>query len=173
MTAAGGSVAERWRVGYLGLGSNMGDRLALLRAARERLDSGAVRVRAASSVYETEAMDDAAGQGDFLNACLEVETALDPEALLDACKAAERALGRRSGGRRHAPRPVDVDLLLLGDVERRCDRLTLPHPGILRRRFVLLPLLELEPALRLPDGSPLADALPGVADQRADRVGDL
>lgn len=173
MSAAGGSVAERRRVGYLGLGSNMGDRLALLRAARERLDSGTVRVRAASSVYETEAMDDAAGQGDFLNACLEVDTALGPEPLLDACKAAERAMGRRPGGRRHAPRPVDVDLLLLGDVERRDHRLTLPHPGILRRRFVLLPLLELDPGLRLPDGRALADALPGVADQRAKRVGKL
>lgn len=168
-----GQSAGSARIGYLGLGSNLGDRIALLRAAREHLGTKGVRTLAASSVYETEAMDDATGQPDFLNACLKVETSLDPEPLLDECKAVERALGRRPGGPRHAARPVDVDLLLLGDLERADNRLTLPHPQILHRRFVLLPLLELDPELRLPDGRRLAGALDAVGGQRATRAGEL
>ena len=125
---------------------------------------------ASSSVYETEPQAGAAGQRDFLNACLEIETDLEPEELLDACKAVERALGRAPEGPRHAPRPIDVDLLLLGDIELRAERLTLPHPDITSRRFVLEPLLELEPELTLPDGTLLADALPDVEDQRVARL---
>jgi 2-amino-4-hydroxy-6-hydroxymethyldihydropteridine diphosphokinase len=165
--------AHAARIGYLGLGSNVGERLEQLRAARDRLAAlDTVDVLRASSVYETEAVAGAADQGDFLNACLEVETGLAPDRLLDVCKEVERALGRRPGPR-HGPRLVDVDLLLLGDLEHAGERLTLPHPGILGRRFVLLPLLELEPALRLPDGRALAGSLEAVAGQRAERIGDL
>ncbi len=170
--SAGGG--RRVRTGYLGLGSNVGDRLELLRSARARIAAiPGVRVVGASSVYETEAMDDAAGQRDFLNACVRVETGMDPEALLARCKAVERALGRRAGGPRHAPRPVDVDLLILGDLRRSDPELTLPHPEIARRRFVLLPLLELDPDLRLPGGPPLAQTLQAVAEQRVTRVAAL
>ena len=70
---------------------------------------------ASSSVYDTEPVGEVLDQPDFLNACLRIETALEPEALLDACKAVERELGRRAGGVRHGPRPIDVDVLLLGD----------------------------------------------------------
>jgi 2-amino-4-hydroxy-6-hydroxymethyldihydropteridine diphosphokinase len=105
-------------------------------------------------------------QADFLNACLRVRTALGPEALLDACKEVERELGREPGGVRHGPRPIDVDVLLLGDTEFSSSRLTLPHPEVGTRRFVLEPLLELDPELRLPDGTPLRELLPAVLDQR-------
>src|SRR6185437_5534922 len=88
-----------------------------------------------------------------------VETRLGPEGLLDACKAVERVLGREPGGVRHGPRPIDVDVLLLGDEQFESDRLTLPHPEVTSRRFVLAPLLELDPELTLPDGTRLADAL--------------
>jgi 7,8-dihydro-6-hydroxymethylpterin-pyrophosphokinase len=98
-------------------------------------------------------------QPDFLNACLRVETELDPEALLDACKATERALGRAAGGVRHGPRPIDVDVLLLGDLQYVTERLTLPHEQVLARRFVLIPLLELDFELATPAGEPLAGAL--------------
>jgi 2-amino-4-hydroxy-6-hydroxymethyldihydropteridine diphosphokinase len=161
------------RTGYIGLGSNQGDRLGLLRAARDRLPGHGVRVLRASSVYETEPVAEAAGQPDFLNACLRVETELEPEELLEVCKALERELGREPGGPRHGPRPLDLDVLLLGGLEETGDRLTLPHPEILRRRFVLVPLLELDPELRLPDGRALADALDATRGQRVERVGTL
>ena len=81
---------------------------------------------ASSSVYETEPVGEVLDQPAFLNACLRIETALGPEALLDACKAVERALGRAAGGVRHGPRPVDVDVLLLGNEAYESERLAIP-----------------------------------------------
>ena len=159
--------------GYLGLGSNEGDRRATLRAARERLERHGLEVSGSSSVYETAPQGDVLDQPDFLNACLRIETELDPEALLDLCKAVERELGRRPGGPRHGPRPVDVDVLLLGSVVHRSPRLVLPHPDLAVRRFVLEPLLELDPELRLPDGTRLAARLAAVADQPVTAAGPL
>jgi 2-amino-4-hydroxy-6-hydroxymethyldihydropteridine diphosphokinase len=159
--------------GFLGLGSNEGDRLENLREARYALERLGIDVTAASSVYETEPQGEVSRQADFLNACLEVRTELDPEELLGACKRVERELGRQTGGPRHGPRPVDVDVLLLDDLEQRSDRLEVPHPELTRRRFVLEPLLELDPALHLPDGSPLSERLSAVAAQRVERVGKL
>ena len=159
--------------GYLGLGSNEGDRLGNLRTARDALVRRGVRVSAASSVYETAPQGEVLDQPDFLNACLQIETDLGPEELLDACKAVERELGRTSGGPRHGPRPVDVDVLLLGDLVWRSERLTLPHADLTRRRFVLEPLLELDPNLTLPDGAPLSAAMERVADQRVKPVAQL
>jgi 2-amino-4-hydroxy-6-hydroxymethyldihydropteridine diphosphokinase len=132
--------------GHLGLGSNVGDRRAQLQAATDAL-ARHVAVSASSTVYETAPVGEVLDQPDFLNACLRIETDLDPEALLDVCKAVERELGREPGGPRHGPRPIDVDLLLLGDVRRDSDRLTLPHPETTSRRFVLVPLYELDPEL--------------------------
>jgi 2-amino-4-hydroxy-6-hydroxymethyldihydropteridine diphosphokinase len=160
-------------IGYLGLGSNQGDRTANLRAARDALGRAGVRVVASSSVYETEPQGEVTDQPDFLNACLEVETELAPEELLAVCKLVERELGREPGGQRHGPRPIDVDLLLLGQVEHRSDSLTLPHPETRSRRFVLEPLVELDPELTLPDGSTVKDLLPAVQRQRVTRVGPL
>jgi 2-amino-4-hydroxy-6-hydroxymethyldihydropteridine diphosphokinase len=130
-------------------------------------------VLAASSVYETEAQEGAAGQRDFLNACLAIESELEPERLLDACNQVEGALGRAPGGRRHAPREIDVDVLLLGELAHRSERLVVPHPDVTRRRFVLVPLLELDPELSLPDGTRLADALGRLAGQRVTPVDSL
>lgn len=127
---------------------------------------------ASSSVYETEPVGELPDQRDFLNACVRVETGLEPERLLDACKAVERELGRAPGGVRHGPRPIDVDLLLLGDTEHRSERLALPHPEVTHRRFVLVPLLELDPELVLPDGFALHDALAALGSgQDVRRVG--
>jgi 2-amino-4-hydroxy-6-hydroxymethyldihydropteridine diphosphokinase len=161
------------RVGYLGLGSNEGDRLSNLRAARDALAAQGVDVLASSSVYETAPQGEVLDQPDFLNACLRVRTALEPEELLDAAKAVERELGRAAGGVRHGPRPIDVDLLLLGDVELVTERLSLPHREVTSRRFVLEPLLELDPGLALPDGTPLAAGLDAVRDQPVRRTGSL
>jgi 2-amino-4-hydroxy-6-hydroxymethyldihydropteridine diphosphokinase len=147
------------RTGYLGLGSNVGDRRAHLQAAVGALSRHGVAVLASSSVYETEPVGEVPDQRDFLNACLRIRTELEPEALLDVCKSVERELGRMPGGRRHGPRPIDVDLLLLGDLVHRSNRLTLPHPEVTARRFVLVPLLELDPELVTPTGTRAADAL--------------
>lgn len=146
------------RVGYLGLGSNVGDRRVQLAAAVAALPAHGVDVVASSSTYETEPVGEILDQPDFLNACVRIETELGPEELLDACKAVERELGREAGAR-HAPRPIDVDVLLLGDLEHASTRLRLPHPEVTSRRFVLVPLLELDPELTIPGGVRLADAL--------------
>jgi 2-amino-4-hydroxy-6-hydroxymethyldihydropteridine diphosphokinase len=162
------------RIGYLGLGSNVGDREAHLRAAVEALRDHGVEVEATSSIYETEPVGEILDQPDFLNAALRIRTEMEPEALLDLCKAIEVEQGRMLGAPRHGPRPLDIDLLLLGDLRLDSDRLTLPHPLVTRRRFVLEPLVELDPHLALPDGSRLAEA--GAAlweDQRVERVGSL
>ena len=155
--------------GYLGLGSNVGDRRANLRAAVDELRGRGVEVVAESSVYETAPQGEILDQPDFLNAAVAIDTELAPEQLLDVCKEVERALGREQGKPRHSPRSIDVDLLLLGDLEYRSDRLTLPHAEVTSRRFVLEPLLELDPELALPDGTRLADALPPLMSQRVER----
>lgn len=162
----------RERTGYLGLGSNVGERERAIRRALELLRERGVDVEAVSSLYETEPVGEILDQRDFLNAAARVRTALEPLALLDACKAVEVDLGREPGATRHAPRPIDVDLLLLGDLELRHERLTLPHPEVRNRQFVLVPLLELDPELTLPDGTRLAELGSGHAQgQRVERVG--
>jgi 2-amino-4-hydroxy-6-hydroxymethyldihydropteridine diphosphokinase len=147
------------RVGYLGLGSNVGDRVAHLGAAIELLGKREVEVEAVSSAYETEPVGERPDQADFLNAAIRIRTELEPGALLDLCKAIEAERGRALDGPRHGPRPLDLDLLLLGAIELKTGRLTLPHPQVTSRRFVLVPLLELDPDLKLPDGTSLANAL--------------
>ena len=147
------------RTGYLGLGSNLGEREEHLRGAIARLREHGVAVQAVSSVYETEPVGEITDQPEFLNAAARIATDLGPHDLLDLCKAIEAEHGRLFGTPRHGPRPLDIDLLLLGDLELRDERLTLPHPEVTSRRFVLEPLLELDPKLALPDGTRLADAL--------------
>jgi len=162
------------RSGYLGLGSNVGERASHLQAAVELLRERGVEVEAVSSTYETEPVGEVLDQADFLNAAIRIRTALEPEALLDLCKEIEVARGRQLDAPRHSPRPLDVDLLLLGDIELATDRLTLPHPEVTSRRFVLAPLLELDRELTLPDGTRLVDALDSLGPgQRAERVGSL
>ncbi|HKT84356.1 MAG TPA: 2-amino-4-hydroxy-6-hydroxymethyldihydropteridine diphosphokinase [Solirubrobacterales bacterium] len=160
------------RSGYLGLGSNVGDRESHLRAAIELLRERGVAVEAISSTYETEPVGEVLDQDDFLNAAVRIRTELEPEALLDLCKEIEVARGRQLDAPRHSPRPLDVDLLLLGELELSTERLTLPHPEVSSRRFVLAPLLELDPELTLPDGTRLSDALDALGPgQRATKVG--
>lgn len=162
------------RTGYLGLGSNVGDRAGHLRAAIEMLGERGVEVEAVSSGYETEPVGEVLDQPDFLNAAIRIHTELEPEALLDVCKQVETERGRQLDAPRHSPRPLDVDLLLLGDLELTTDRLTLPHTEVTTRRFVLAPLLELDPDLTLPDGMRLQDALAALAPgQRVQLFGTL
>jgi 2-amino-4-hydroxy-6-hydroxymethyldihydropteridine diphosphokinase len=162
------------RVGYLGLGSNLGDREQHLREALAGLAGHGVRVEAVSSSYETEPVGEILDQPDFLNAAARIATDLGPEELLDVCKAIEVEAGRMFGAPRHGPRPLDLDVLLLGEIELADQRLTIPHPELTSRRFVLVPLLELDPELALPDGTSLASVLAALDEgQRVERMGSL
>lgn len=146
-------------IGYLGLGSNVGDRRTALQAAADALAARGVRVLASSSTYDTDPVGEVLDQPAFLNCCLRIETDLGPEELLDLAKEIEAQLGRDlEGGVRHGPRPIDIDLLLLGDLAYESERLTLPHEQATSRRFVLIPLLELDFDLETPDGTRLSEA---------------
>jgi len=145
--------------GLLGLGSNVGDRRANLQAAVDALPSVDVRTIVASSVYDTDPVGEVLDQPSFLNACVFVETELEPLDLLDAVKRLESELGRVDGGVRHGPRAIDIDILLLGDLQLSHERMTVPHEQVLSRRFVLVPALELDFELTTPDGKRLSDAL--------------
>ena len=161
-------------IGYLGLGSNVGDRRARLQTAVDALAAKGVRVLASSSTYDTDPVGPVTEQREFLNACLQIETDLEPEPLLDACKQIERDLGRDlDGGVRYGPRPIDVDVLMLGGLTHSSERLTLPHEQATSRRFVLIPLLELDFELATPDGRRLSDALAVLPlDEGVRRAGD-
>jgi 2-amino-4-hydroxy-6-hydroxymethyldihydropteridine diphosphokinase len=148
--------------GYLGLGSNIGERRANLQAVVQRLPRHGVRVARSSSTYDTEPVGLVLDQPEFMNACLEIETELEPLELLAVCKKVEQEVGRHAGGPRHGPRVIDVDVLLLGDLTFESERLTLPHREVTSRRFVLVPLLELDQRLALPDGQRLAIALDAI-----------
>jgi 2-amino-4-hydroxy-6-hydroxymethyldihydropteridine diphosphokinase len=158
-------------VGFLGLGSNVGDRRTHLTDAVALLPAHDVSVCASSSVYETEPVGLVLAQPDFFNVCLRVVTELGPEELLTACKTVEREAGRTAGGVRHGPRVIDVDILTLGDLRYQSSRLTLPHPEMLRRRFVLVPLIELDESLTLPGATAtLREALASLAPGQGVRL---
>jgi 2-amino-4-hydroxy-6-hydroxymethyldihydropteridine diphosphokinase len=147
------------RTGLLGLGSNLGERREHMQRALDALPPAGVKVLASSSTYDTDPVGEPPDQPSFLNACLLVETELEPLKLLEELKRLEGALGRRDGEARPGPRPIDIDILLLGDLELADERITLPHAQLLHRRFVLIPALELDFELRTPAGARLAEAL--------------
>ena len=127
----------------IGLGSNVGDRLANLRLGLRAVAAHADDLRV-SAVYETEPVH-FEEQGPFLNACCVGWTRLTPHQLLSEMQDAERRAGRRLGGPRFGPRELDLDLLLYGDETLESDHLILPHPRIRERAFVLVPLAEIAP----------------------------
>ena len=128
---------------FLGLGSNLGDREAALEDALGRLAARGFRVTRRSSLWLTEPVG-GPPQGWFLNLAAEGETALGPEALLEACLATEREMGRVRA-QRNGPRTIDVDVLFFGDERRDTPGLVIPHPRLHERRFVLEPLAEIAP----------------------------
>ena len=135
---------------YVGLGSNLGDRAASLTAALCRLGRcEGIRVVAVSSFLETDPVGGPPGQPRFLNAAAHLSVDLPPERLLDRMLAAEDALGRVRG-ERWGPRTIDLDLLLYGDTVVSSERLTVPHPRMHERLFVLQPLAEIAPEARHP-----------------------
>jgi 2-amino-4-hydroxy-6-hydroxymethyldihydropteridine diphosphokinase len=143
--------------------------LANLRAGCDALEREGVRITRRSRVYETDPQAGAVGQQDFLNACIAVETELDPRELLAAAKRIEIELGRDPGAARHSPRPLDIDVLLLEDAAIEAPDYQVPHAAIEQRRFVLEPLLELDP----PGRDRLERALAAVEGQRVAVFGEL
>lgn len=156
---------------YVGLGANLGDAAATLRAATQALAQWpGCRVLGASSLYRSAPVD--AGGPDYINAVVALHTGLAPLALLDALQAIEHRFGRQRSYV-NAPRTLDLDLLLFGDTVLQTPRLTVPHPRLHRRAFVLQPLLELAPDLEAPGLGRLSDHLGATAGQRLQRLGPL
>ena len=144
---------------YVGLGSNLGDREATLLRALELLAAEpGLTVTAVSVFRDTEPVGHIE-QPHFLNGVAAVDTELSARELLDRLLGVERSLGRRRNGPRFGPRTVDLDLLLYGDATIDEAGLSVPHPRLGERRFVLEPLAELDPALTLPDGRKVLDLL--------------
>lgn len=141
---------------YVGLGSNLDDPVRQVRNALAELARlPRTHLVASSSLYRSPPMGPP-DQPDFVNAVAGLLTTLSPEELLHATQAIEDAHGRRRGAPRWGPRTLDLDLLLYGELRRTDAALTLPHAGLAERPFVLIPLLELAPGLRLPGGPPIA-----------------
>ena len=162
MSAAGPVTA------FVGLGANLGEAAETLRLALAALGGlPACRLLAASSVYRTAPVD--ASGPDYLNAVARLETSLAAEALLDELLALELRFGRERPYH-HAPRTLDLDLLLHGEQIINTPRLTLPHPRAHQRAFVLVPLAELAPDLVLPGRGAIADWLGTVQDQAIERL---
>lgn len=150
----------RWA--FLGLGSNIDDRLGYLQSAVDALQAHPkVRVDAVSSVYETDPVG-GPDQGRYLNVVTRVATLLSPRRLLAVCHKVEHELGRERT-ERWGPRTIDVDILTYADrtIDRR--RLQVPHPRLDQRPFALVPLLEVAPGKTLPDGRSVASILGGLA----------
>ncbi len=144
---------------YIGLGSNLGDREATLLRALELLDAEpGLSVSAVSVFRDTEPVG-YVEQPRFLNGVAAVDTELSARELLDRLLGVERSLGRRRNGPRFGPRTVDLDLLLYGDATIEEAGLSVPHPRLEERRFVLEPLAELDPSLTLPGGRKVLDLL--------------
>lgn len=144
---------------YVALGSNLGDRLTNLRSATTLLgERPGIRVLRSSRVYETDPVGPP--QPDYLNAVIELDTVLSPHELLDACLEVERTLGRVRA-ERWGPRVIDLDLLVVDRTVVHDDSLSLPHPRMHERAFVIVPLLELDPDPMLPGGRTVGELRPG------------
>ncbi|MSV34828.1 MAG: 2-amino-4-hydroxy-6-hydroxymethyldihydropteridine diphosphokinase [Bryobacterales bacterium] len=154
---------------YIALGSNLGDRVANLLQARERMQSSNLRLTRASSVYETEPRG-LLDQPWFLNQVIEAETTLFPRQLLARLLKIEQEMGRQRL-LPNGPRVIDLDILLFGNMVMHLPGLEVPHPRMAERRFVLEPLAELAPAIRHPrTGRSVREMLTEVTDQPVRRL---
>ncbi len=161
---------ERWRPAYVGLGSNLEDpERQVSRAFAALATIGQTRLEAQSPLYRSRPLGPA-DQPDYINAAAALGTRLDPAALLAALQAIEDDHGRRRTTRRWGPRTLDLDLLVYDDVVSEAPGLTLPHPGLTARNFVVYPLADIVPALVLPDGTRLLDLKARLGDEGLERL---
>ncbi len=166
-----------WTPAHVGLGSNLsGPEQQVSTALAELAELPETRVCARSSLYRSAPLVPESGpipQPNYINAVASLETRLSPYDLLDALQAIEGGHGRLRDGRRWGPRTLDLDLLLYGELQLNTPRLTLPHPGLAERAFVLYPLFECAPALVLPDGRTLRDLLAARSDAGLQRLDEI
>lgn len=163
-------VAEGSRA-WIGLGSNLGDSLATVQDACDMMaDLPGTRLLRRSGWYRSAPMGPQ-DQDDFINGVAELETLLEPEALLDGLQAIEQAHGRERG-RRWGPRTLDLDILLYGERRIDSERLTVPHPGIRQRNFLLYPLRELEPNLDIPGQGRVDELAAAIGEAGLERLAD-
>jgi 2-amino-4-hydroxy-6-hydroxymethyldihydropteridine diphosphokinase len=144
------------RKGYLSLGSNLGDRKHNLEQAIIGLKVHDIDVTAVSDAYETRAVEVPNDQGPYLNVVVEIRCGLEPFRILEICRLVEDSLGRERPYH-HAPRTIDIDILWLEDVGMETIDLTIPHPGMEQRSFVIHPLAQIAPQLILPSGRPIME----------------
>jgi 2-amino-4-hydroxy-6-hydroxymethyldihydropteridine diphosphokinase len=146
-------------IAYIGIGSNVGERRSFCRrAVRALAETPGIDVDATSRLYETAPVG-GPPQRSFVNCVARITTELDPARLLEACKAIERRLGREPSEIRWGPRVIDLDILTVGDEKVSEPGLEIPHPRMNERRFVLVPLLEIDPGASDPWGKRYADWL--------------
>jgi len=144
------------KIGYLSLGSNLGDRMHNLEQAIAGIKGQGIMVTGVSDAYETRAVEVSDDQGPYLNIAVEIRCGLAPYRMLEVCRRVEDALGRQRPYR-HAPRTIDIDILLLEGVETASNSLTIPHPRLEQRAFVIHPLAQVAPELILPSGRPIME----------------
>lgn len=151
-------------IAYIALGTNIGDRLKNIKLALFHLNNEqGIKIKAMSSIYETDPVG-YEEQDPFLNMVIEVKTSLTPQQLLNICLSIEKTLGRKRIIR-WGPRTIDLDILLYNDENMETENLTIPHPRMHERAFVLIPLLEINPLIRLPkDRRLLKDYLDDLSD---------
>lgn len=153
---------------FIGIGSNLGDAEANVRWAIDRLGHTAgSRLTGQSSLFRTAPID--AGGDDYINAVVRIETILLPEELLQALQSIEQNMGRERPYR-NAPRTLDLDLLLYGSQAISMDSLTVPHPRMTQRAFVLIPLLQIDPFITIPGQGPAHAFVPAVAGQAIQKI---
>jgi 2-amino-4-hydroxy-6-hydroxymethyldihydropteridine diphosphokinase len=141
-----GASPDAWREVYIAIGSNQGDKIANCRQAIAAIhEHPDISLAAGSRFYRTAPVD-FTDQDWFVNAAVKVSTRLEPTALLDFLKSIERSMGRRQGGVRFGPRPIDLDIIFFGSTTVISDRLEIPHPRAHNRRFVLQPICDIDPA---------------------------
>jgi 2-amino-4-hydroxy-6-hydroxymethyldihydropteridine diphosphokinase len=153
---------------FIGIGSNLGDSLANVEAAIAQLDRlPDTRLTAQSSLFQTGPID--ADGGDYINAAAQIDTGLPAADLLRELQALENASGRQRPYP-NAPRELDLDLLLYGQQKINSDALTIPHPRLTQRAFVLIPLLQIDPFLEIPGKGPAHTFVPGVMQQSIRKI---
>ena len=158
---------------FIGFGANLGDPFAVMPHVLETLAAlPETQLAACSSYYRSAPLGVVGSQPDYINAVIALDTSLPPQALLDALLRIEAACGRNRDAAL-APRTLDLDLLLYGETVMQSLTLTLPHPRLHQRAFVLFPLAEIAPALSIPGHGSLSALLENVKDQRIVRIGDI